>query len=243
MRGGARAALRRALRRHREAAPRLAYAETLPAAGVGWARAASVSAFSISRASSSSWRCVCVVILFAVDGYVRPSRSFSVASSSVTLRAALRAGQTGCARRSASVRGSRSRTPRGWRRASCPLASLPAFSPPACLWFFPLASLHIRCSCSLFFGDRSDIRRARACALPRCAGFPSLPLPSALSPSIRVFAASRRLRYARVNGLRDGWWVNARDVAARSGGGADHHEGTGERRRTPGALRDECSGA
>ena len=38
MRGGARAALRRALRRHREAAPRLAYAETLPAAGVGWVR-------------------------------------------------------------------------------------------------------------------------------------------------------------------------------------------------------------
>ena len=85
----------------------------------------------------------------------------------------------------------------------CPLASLPVFSPPACLWFLPRAWLHIGCSCFLSFGDRSDIHRARACALPHGLGFPS-PLSSALSASIRRFAASRRVLGARVNGVVDG---------------------------------------
>ena len=71
------------------------------------------------------------------------------------------------------------------------------------LVFPPLASLHPCRSCFLLCGERSDIRRARACALPHALGFPS-PLSSALSPSIRGFAASRRLLSARVNRLLDG---------------------------------------
>ena len=85
-------------------------------------------------------------------------------------------------RRCAPVRGSRRRTPQGCTEALCPLASLPAFSPPACLRFSPLASLHPCSSYFLRFGDRSDIRRARACALLDVRGFPSPPCPRPCRP-------------------------------------------------------------
>ena len=82
---------------------------------------------------------------------------------------------------------------------------------------FSLASLHNGCSRFLLFGDRSDIRRARACALPHGLGFPS-PLSSALSASIRRFVASRRLLGARVNGLLDGY-RHVRSRCVMDGGG------------------------
>ena len=142
--------------------------------------------------------------------------------------------------RAVPVRGSR-------RRKNAPTSDARACALPRCAGFpSPSPPPSPPSICFLRFVRSHRHHDARALARsPLCAGFPSpSPLPP---PSIRVSAVLRRLRCARVNGLFDGHrhvrspcvmdgWVNARDVAARSGGGADHHEGTGERRRARVAL-------
>ena len=94
-----------------------------------------------------------------------------------------------CARGCASVRGRRRRTPRGWMEALCPLATVLAFSPRTCLWFLPLASLHI--SCSGFSIGRGPHRHP-PCALARFPVSAVSPPPLCPRPSPFRFGDSRR---------------------------------------------------
>ena len=112
--------------------------------------------------------------------------------------------RSGCAWRCASMRGSRRRTPRGWTRGLLSrrvclgvlAASVPVVFPPG----FPSHPL-LLVPCLRGPLRHPPCARLRA---PPCLRFLLCPLPSALLPSSRGFAASRRLLSAWVNGLRVG---------------------------------------